>query len=382
MMADTKLDGLQGAVMQIQTAYSRSDEIHEAVLEIKTQFGDLEPKVVLFFASSKYAPETTAATFKEIFPKALTFGCSTAGEIVSRKMLKNAVVAMALSDKVIGDVCIQIVERIGSEDNTGLAFQAFEKHFGVSAFEMDFEKFVGLVLTDGLSGAEERLMDQIGDLTDVLFVGASAGDDLKFSKTWVYADGSAYTDASLLVLLKPLVPFGFIKTQSFVTRPGLLVPTKVNESTREVLEFNGMPAATAYAQTIGIPKEDLESRFMLNPVGLMINDEPYVRSPQRLKGDTMVFYCKVSEGMALSLLEAIDIINDTRLAVEKKSAEMAGISGIINFHCILRTLELERKNSTEKYAEIFADIPTVGFSTYGEAFLGHLNQTSTMLVFK
>jgi hypothetical protein len=143
-----------------------------------------------------------------------------------------------------------------------------------------------------------------------------------------------------------------------------------------------MPAATAYAQTIGIPREELESRFMLNPVGLMINDEPFVRSPQRLEGDTMVFYCKVSEGMVLSLLEAIDIINDTRLAVESKTAEMGGISGIVNFHCILRTLELERKNCTEDYANIFADIPTVGFSTYGEAFLGHVNQTSTMLVFK
>jgi hypothetical protein len=319
-----------------------------------------------------------------MFPNASTFGCSTAGEIVSGKMLKNAVVAMAFSDQVIGDLCIQVVERVGSEDNTGSAFQEFEKYYGVSAFEMAFDEYIGLILTDGLSGAEERLMDQIGDLTDVLFVGASAGDDLKFSKTWVYADGKAYTDASLLVLLKPSVPFGYIKTQSFVTRPGILVPTKVNEASREVLEFNGMPAGTAYAQAIGIPKAELESRFMLNPVGLMINDEPFVRSPQRLNSDTdsMVFYCKVSEGMVLSLLEAIDIIDDTRLAVERKSAEMGGISGIINFHCILRTLELERKNSTEDYANIFADIPTVGFSTYGEAFLGHVNQTSTMLVFK
>jgi hypothetical protein len=121
---------------------------------------------------------------------------------------------------------------------------------------------------------------------------------------------------------------------------------------------------------------------MLNPVGLMINDEPFVRSPQRLNEDAMVFYCKVSEGMDLSLLESLDIIRDTKAAVEEKRAEMGGLSGIINFHCILRTLELERKNSLEDYAKIFADVPTVGFSTYGEAFLGHINQTSTMIVFR
>jgi hypothetical protein len=61
--------------------------------------------------------------------------------------------------------------------------------------------------------------------------------------------------------------------------------------------------------------------------------------------DTVAFYCKVAEDMELSLLESMDIISDTKGAVEKKCVEMGGISGIINFHCILRTLGLERKNS-------------------------------------
>ena len=35
-----------------------------------------------------------------------------------------------------------------------------------------------------------------------------------------------------------------------------------------------------------------------------------------------------------------------------------------------------------EYGEIFKDVPTIGFSTYGEQFIGHMNQTSAMLVFK
>lgn len=37
---------------------------------------------------------------------------------------------------------------------------------------------------------------------------------------------------------------------------------------------------------------------------------------------------------------------------------------------------------TEAYGKIFSDIPTVGVSTYGEEFIGHTNQTATMLVFE
>ena len=86
--------------------------------------------------------------------------------------------------------------------------------------------------------------------------------------------------------------------------------------------------------------------------------------------------------MEVRLLESTNIIEDTKNALEKKISEFGRIEGIINFHCILRTLELEKKNLVKQYGEIFSDIPTIGFSTYGEEYIGHINQTSTMLVFK
>lgn len=58
------------------------------------------------------------------------------------------------------------------------------------------------------------------------------------------------------------------------------------------------------------------------------------------------------------------------------------MGALINFNCILRTLEMESKGLTQQYGELFTDIPTVGFSTYGEAYIGHVNQTATMLVLK
>jgi hypothetical protein len=367
--------------MNIVSGYSSNPSVDAAVAELQEQFSK-DAKLVIFYASSTYDAEAVSAKMQEAFPAATVFGCSTAGEIASGKMLKNSITAMAFNAQALSEVEVAVVENVQDEKGVEQAFAAFEKRFGAKMLDLNPKRYVGLVLVDGLSGAEERVIDRIGDLTDITFIGGSAGDDLKFAATHVYANGKSYRNAAVLALLKPTVEFSFIKTQSFKILPEKLVVTKACEEKREVLEFNGKPAAVAYAEALGTTVEEAAGRFMHNPVGLVIDDEPYVRSPQQIKGDSMLFYCGVIEGMELSILESTDIIEDTAKAIQDAKAKLHGISGIINFNCILRTLELEQKQATESYGALFADVPTVGFSTYGEQYIGHINQTATMLVFK
>lgn len=368
--------------MKIKSVYSENSNGAEAVGEIRQQLKDFDIKMLIFFASSNYDPVLISTAFNDSFPSAITFGCTTAGEIVSGKMLKNSVVAMAFNRESIEDVKVEIVEQVKTDGDISKAFGSFEKHFNTPMASLDFEKYVGIILVDGLSGCEERIMDRIGDKTNITFIGGSAGDDLKFTQTFVYANGKAYSDAAILAVIKPTSGFDIIKTQSFKALDKKLVATKVNAEAREIIEFDNMPAVQAYAQALGVASENTADYFMSNPVGLIYGDEIYVRSPQRNDGTNMIFYCNILEGMDVSLLESTDIVNDTRLAVENKLKELGHISGIIDFHCILRTLELIQKNLTGDYGMIFNNIPTIGFSTYGEEYIGHINQTSTMLVFK
>ncbi len=368
--------------MGIRTAHSSKETVRDIVSDIRHQTSGFNPNAVIYFASSRFDPEPLSQQMQEQFRKASVFGCSTAGEIVSGKMLKGSVAAMLFDSDALTDICISVAENIRSENHIPEVFGQFEAHYRTQVAEMDFEKYVGIILADGLSGAEEKLMEKIGDLTDVMFIGASAGDDLKFEQTYIYADGKAYTDAAVLALLRPAAGFDVIKTQSFSALDRKLTATKVNEASRTVLEFDNKPAATAYAQALGISVKEAQRHFMKHPLGLMVGDEPYVRSPRQFRGSDMLFYCNIKEGMELSLLESTDIVSDTRQALAEKKAELNSISGIINFHCILRTLELEQEKQSEAYGNIFSDIPTVGFSTYGEEYIGHINQTSTMLVFR
>lgn len=366
----------------MKTVYSVQKSAEEVVRDIQSQLSGFDLRSILFFASSAFDPHVLSLKMQEGFPEATTFGCSTAGEIVSGKMLKQSVVAMAFGSQVLDTMKVVVIEDIRKENGVSDAFATFEAFSNERMLDMDHEKYVGIILADGLSAAEEMLIEKIGDHTNVPFIGGSAGDDLQFKSTYVFAEGKAYTNAAVLALLKPKVGFDIIKTQSFRALDKQLTARKVNEAGREVIQFDEKPAAMAYAEALGISVQDAPKHFMHNPVGLMVDGEPYVRSPQQIKGESMVFYCNVKEGMQLSMLESTDIVQDTQKAVELKKQELGDIAGIINFNCILRTLELEDKGQTEAYAKIFKDIPTIGFSTYGEQYIGHINQTSTMLLFR
>ncbi len=368
--------------MTIKAVYSTEITPEESAADLSSKLSDITAKFIIFFASSKFDSGALASAMQKQFDSASVVGCTTAGEIVSGKMLKDSVVAMAFDSQALEEVNIGVVENVKTENRVPEVFADFERKTGQKMIDLNIKKYVGIILVDGLSLAEEKLMDKIGALTDITFIGGSAGDDLKYKTTYVFAGGRAYTNAAVLVLLKPRVEFDVVKTQSFCDKNKVLEATRVNEAERIVYEFDGLPASEAYANALEVPVEEADSKFMSHPLGLMVGEEPYVRSPQQFQGSDMLFYCNIKEGMELNLLESMDIVQDMREVMKAKKIEHGKISGLINFHCILRTLELEQRSQTEDYGKVFEDVPTIGFSTYGEEYLGHINQTSTMLLFK
>ncbi len=362
-------------------AHSKN-ELSAAVADLKQQCGNTTPRVVICFASTKYDPAALSLALKESFPGACVFGCSTAGEIVSGEMLSDSVVAMFLGSDEVQDAACAIIEDPRSGDAVRRALAQLAAHFGQPLSELDFHQHVGLVLADGMSGAEERLLEMIGDGTDLSFVGGSAGDDLRFRGTHTFAEGRAHANAALLCLLRVPRGFDIIKTQSFVGTGKVLTATEVDVAQRKVLRFNGRPALTAYAEALGVSVQDAARQFTKHPVGIMVDGEPFVRSPRCADGEAIVFYCQIDQDTELEVLRATDIVADTRAAIDAMCAKHGTISALVDFDCILRRLQLNEEQRCAEYGSVFGSIPAIGFSTYGEAWIGHLNQTSTMLVLR
>ena len=365
--------------MSVQVAESHKSDPYTAAEEIRTSMKDTKPVLVLFFASSSYRPDGISAAMKNAFPDSTVIGCSTAGEIISGHMHKKSIVAMARDSALIRSVHADIIP-LDSPKSADATLNHLAGAIGTTPISLDPSQYVGLVLFDGLSGAEESIMERIGDLTNIQVIGGSAGDDLGFTATYVYLNGKAFTKTAVFAILEPSSRFDIIKTQSFCSLGKKITPTKVDPATRKVLEFNGKPAAEVYAEAIGVPCTDAAANFMKYPVGLMAEGEPFVRSPQRVDGDAIHFYCQIREGVDLEILSSTDIIADTKKIIDDTN-KRTPIAAIINFNCILRTLQLEQEGKTDAYGEIFSEIPTIGFSTYGEEYIGHINQTATMLIF-
>lgn len=363
--------------MTIRIAHSTARDTAAAVQELRNRLGDVQPAFVMFFTTSRHDPEVLGALLRDYLP-APSIGCTTAGEIADGKMLDGALVAIVLDAEHVEQAAVSHVENVHDEAATKQAYDAL-----VSKFDSvdDSEHLLGFVLHDGLGAGEEAVMSTLSSLTNVPFIGGSAGDDLAFEKTLTFVNGQACSGGAALALLRLKKRYQLVKTQSFSVTDTVLTVTEVDEKARRVKQFNGRPAAEEYASALGISVAELPGRFMKNPLAVVLSDgEPFVRSPQKLEGTDVVFYCQVSAGMELKVLESRNIVEDTARDMKAALAAFGPVSGIINFHCILRTLELKERNQTGAYGALFANLPAVGFSTYGESYIGHINQTSTIVL--
>ena len=99
--------------------------------------------------------------------------------------------------------------------------------------------------------------------------------------------------------------------------------TKSDLPNRILYEFDGRPCGKVYAEVLEVPTEEIPNYFVSNPLGIVADGEIF-----------------------------------------------------------MRTFEMLNKKLTADYCALWGRYPSIGFSTGREAFLGHINETSTVLIIK
>ena len=367
--------------MSVKIVFSTKKDEVDVVKDIKEQLHGYEPKLIVYFSSCFFNIPRLANLMEQEFNDSEVVGCSSGDEMVPGKQLTHSLVAMAFDDSILEDAKVEFVRDLKTNIGPGVerAFKGFEEYYGTPANELSYKDYVGLVLVDGNTYVEEAFVEKVSGMTNVLFVGGAASDDWKFGPILVCAEGEAIENAAVMVLIKPKVPFEIVKTQSLKSLKKTMVATKVDLAERAVLEFNGRPAVEVYAELVGVPVSEADKQFSKHPLGVVADNEIFVRSPyQVMENGGLKLASSILEGMEIELLETTNIVEETKTVLEQIENPLA----LIQFNCALRAMELAQTGQMNEYINLFSTIPNIGFTCYGEFYLGHMNQTSTMLIFK
>lgn len=350
-------------------------EFHAAVTQ-----PDLE--IVIFFCSSTYDLDALADELNRLFVGVRLVGCTTAGEIgpagYINHSLSGASFSSAVATAVIGQLsCLQQFEIVQGQV---FALELQQELDQLAPTGTQTNTFAFLMI-DGLSIREEPVVHTLQSaLRGIPLCGGSAGDDLKFTRTWVFHDGAFHTDSAVMLLLSTPLPFRIFKTQHFTSENERLVVTEADAAQRIVKEINGLPATEVYARILGVKPEELDSVcFAAMPVVVVIDGTDYVRSIQKANPDgSLSFYCAIEEGLVLRVARGGDIVANLEHAFKRIQEEIGIPLLTLGCDCILRNLEISQKQLKEKVGAEFVRNNTVGFSTYGEQYGGvHINQTFT-----
>jgi hypothetical protein len=362
--------------LHVAHAETSSRDVDTAVRELVTQLGPAELDGVLLFCDPDYDLAALGPALKAAF-SCPVMGCTSSGQIGVRGFQATGIVAVGISGGALRMEPMLIAPLSDLQAQAAIAADAVQSRTA----GVRHAQFFALLLVDGLSASEEHLAAALYQMTgNIPLIGGSAGDNLRFQRTYVYHDGRFLSDAAVLALFDCALPFATFKLQHFVASAVELVITDADPDTRLIREINGEPAAQAYAEAIGMRVPDLNPTvFSTYPLVLTIAGEPYVRSIQQVNEDlSMTCYCAVEEGLVVAIGKAVDVMTTLEHAFDEVRSAVPDPALIIGCDCILRRVEFEQTGMDDRVGAFMARQRVFGFSTYGEQFNGlHVNQTFT-----
>ena len=257
-------------------------------------------------------------------------------------------------------------------------------------FAMRHDEGFVLTLVDGLSNSESYLMEALYESGKLpyLFVGGSAGGPLDFSMTRLY-DGQQVRDGYAVfafIKLAPAYRYGIFKSQNFEDTGTSFIIAQASTELRQVHSVIDSKSGEirnvldALCQHFRCQRSELGAKLQSHSFGIKIDDEIFVRSVLAINEQQgyLQFACDLAFGEQLFLLRSVDLAERTGRDFEQFSrGKPQPVGGILN-DCILRRLN---NASALARANVYGDIPTAGFSTFGELLGVNINQTLTAIFF-
>ncbi|HXH03535.1 MAG TPA: FIST N-terminal domain-containing protein [Candidatus Competibacteraceae bacterium] len=364
---------------------SEEPQARAAIAQLAARIARPDAALSLVFSAGHSDPGELAAALREYLPAA-TIGCTAAGVIAPEGYPVSGISGVSLGRDRFAAVsaCIGDLRRFRIVEGQRIV-QSLLRRLSARVGPVTSHNTFALLLIDGLCRNEERVVSSIDvSLGGIGLVGGSAGDSLRFERSFVFHGGVAHPDSAVLALVHSRLPFRAFSTHHFIGTGLRVVVTRADPTRRLVMEINGAPAAEEYARLLHLPVAALDHQvFSTYPLVVRIGSSCHVRAIVCANQDrSLTFGCAIDEGVVLRLAYRGDMLAN----LSDTFAELTDFIGppvlTLGFNCAFRQLEMERAGDSAAIAALLRRNRVVGFSTFGEQFNAmHLNQTFTGVAF-
>ncbi len=338
--------------------------------------------LVLLFISPGRDLGGLAAALGRVFGATCVAGCTTAGEIGPPGYAAGAITGISLAAPDFA-AAVGLIDNL--QGGRAADMQAVVRRTRLAIHDAApwarHENLFAMTLIDGMCGCEELVISAAyGALAGIPIRGGSAGDGLRFDRTFVLHGGAFRQNCALIIVVATTRQFRAFKTEHFVAGQEKTVVTGADPQRRIVTEINAEPAAREYARITGLdPAALTPAAFATHPMVVRVGDQSFVRAIRRVNADgSLAFLCAIDEGVVLTVARGVDLIRNLEEALDEITADIGAPDLVIAFDCILRGLEMDHTHIREQAGALVARHRAVGFLTYGEQYDAmHVNQTFT-----
>lgn len=356
------------------------DPIHaaqEALQRARTRFLREKIDLAFVFSTINLSAAITLKTIQTFIPNTPIIGCSGASVIYDDASYNNGLVIMLLgfSEEVyfnsafISGIKIHSPITAGEEIGDKLLY-------GFKNIRRD----LGILFCDGLIENTQDLVNGIQEKLGRSFplVGACASDNLKYTRTNIFYNAQALSDAACAVLWGGKINFGLGIKHGWKPLGKQHLVTKSRGNI--VYEIDSLPATSLYQDYLGCDikklQNDLHFISVLYPIGIYVpgEEEYLLRNIRSIESDgTLVLQGNIPENSQVRLMIGTkeSCLEATSQAIEDVEKGLAGKqpSFVFVFDSISRHILLRRKAKRELEIikkQFGKEIPVIGLYTYGE----------------
>jgi len=347
-----------------------ADAIEEALEACAERLGDRTPRAGLLFAGIDHDHQALLDGVEALYPGLPLIGGTGHGELSSEGFAEDSVALMLLHSERV-EFGTGVGEGVRADPEGAARRAAARAREGLTQ-----PVRLGLVTPEGLGLDVKAVTDTIhAELgPDAPVCGGLAGDQVRFEQTYQFCNGRVYSDAiPVLVLAGPLrVATGVASGWVPMGEEHRLTKTEG----QTILEIDGEPVRDVWDRYFGsFDLRGSRNMFALYPDGAKgdASREFYLCAPSHFQEDgSMVTLNPVIQGARIRFADAT---RDQVLDAAGSSAESAraGYKGTPDaafvFSCAARHAWLGTQVGRELgllKEHVGADVPTLGFYTYGE----------------